>query len=100
MSTTERISIEREMEKKEHLAFSDHDGTSADNIDPIAEKKLVRKLDRYIIPYILITYLLGFLDRVNIGNARLFGLEADLGLVKNQYQIAVSLLFILYILVE
>ncbi len=69
-------------------------------IDPVAEKKLVRKLDRYIIPYVLITYLLGSLDRVNIGNARLFGMEADLGLVGNQYQIGVSLLFVLYILSE
>lgn len=33
---------------------------------------------------------------MNIGNARLYGLEEDLGLVGDQYQIAVSLLFITY----
>lgn len=33
---------------------------------------------------------------VNIGNARLYGLEEDLGLVGNQYQVAVSILFITY----
>ncbi len=37
---------------------------------------------------------------VNIGNARLYGMEADLGLVGNQYQTAVSLLFVTYILSE
>jgi MFS family permease len=37
---------------------------------------------------------------VNIGNARLFGLEEDLGLVGNQYQILVSILFATYISVE
>lgn len=37
---------------------------------------------------------------VNIGNARLFGLEDDLKLVGNQYQILVSILFATYISVE
>lgn len=36
-------------------------------------------------------------DRVNIGNARLYGMEEDLGLDGNKYQIAVSLLFVTYI---
>ena len=33
-------------------------------------------------------------NRVNIGNARLYGMEEDLGLKQNQFQIAVSLLFV------
>lgn len=33
---------------------------------------------------------------VNIGNARLYDMESDLGLAGNQYQIAVSILFIPY----
>jgi hypothetical protein len=33
---------------------------------------------------------------VNIGNAKLYGLEANLHMVGNQYQIAVSLLFVTY----
>ena len=32
-------------------------------IDHAAEKKLVRKLDRHIIPLIMLLYLLSFLDR-------------------------------------
>lgn len=69
-------------------------------IDHAAEKKLVRKLDWYIIPTVMTTYLLCFLDRVNIGNARLYNLEADLGLTGSQYQTAVSVLFITYVLIE
>jgi len=42
-------------------------------------------------------YLFSFLDRVNIGNARLYGLEEDLGLVGVQFQAAVSVLFVTYI---
>ena len=37
---------------------------------------------------------------MNIGNARLYGLEDDLGMHGSQYQTAVSLLFVTYILCE
>lgn len=72
----------------------------ADYIDKIAERKLVRKIDLCVIPLIMLLYLLSFLDRVNIGNARLYGLESDLGLSSIQYQTAVSLLFATYIISE
>jgi MFS family permease len=40
------------------------------------------------------------IQSVNIGNARLYNLSEDLGLVGNQYQIAVSILFVTYLLFE
>ncbi|KAH6695606.1 high-affinity nicotinic acid transporter [Plectosphaerella plurivora] len=69
-------------------------------IDEQAEKALLRKLDRWIIPPVMLLYLFSFLDRVNIGNARLYGMEEDLGMTGNQFQTAVSLLFVTYILSE
>jgi len=84
-----------EMEELGHADFQDDT-----YIDPAAEKALLRKLDMWIIPPVMLLYLLSFLDRVNIGNARLYGLEEDLGLTGSQYQIAVSLLFVTYILSE
>lgn len=69
-------------------------------IDAAAEKRLIRKLDMWIVPPVMLLYLLSFLDRVNIGNARLYGLEDDLNLSGDQYQIAVSILFVTYILSE
>jgi hypothetical protein len=82
-------------------------------IDELAEKRLIRKMDIYILPFVVLLYLFSFLDRgtlhplreisvancvtiVNIGNARLYGLEKDLGLVGDQYQVAVSILFVTY----
>ncbi|CAG9981188.1 unnamed protein product [Clonostachys byssicola] len=76
------------------------DGTHEMTIDHQAERNLVRKLDRCIVPTVMIAYLLCFLDRTNIGNARLFGLEQELGLVGSQYQVAVAILFVPYVLVE
>jgi hypothetical protein len=41
-------------------------------------------------------YLMNMMDRVNIGNARLFSMEEDLNLRGDQFQLAVSLLFVTY----
>jgi MFS family permease len=71
-----------------------------EEVDPVAEGKLVRKLDLFVIPVVMLLYLLSFLDRVNIGNARLYHLEEDLGLNPSQWQVAVSILFVTYILSE
>ncbi|KAJ5484805.1 transporter [Penicillium diatomitis] len=64
------------------------------------ERTLMRKIDLHILPFVVLLYLFSFLDRVNIGNARLYGLEDDLDLVGNQYQVAVSILFVTYCLFE
>ncbi|KAJ5889521.1 hypothetical protein N7504_010331 [Penicillium tannophilum] len=64
------------------------------------ERVLTRKIDLHILPFVVLIYLFSFLDRVNIGNARLYGLEEDLGLVGDQYQIAVSILFVTYCFFE
>ncbi|EAW08833.1 putative MFS transporter [Aspergillus clavatus NRRL 1] len=69
-------------------------------LDEKAERALLRKIDLYILPFVVLLYLFSFLDRVNIGNARLYGMEEDLGLVGNQYQVAVSILFVTYCLFE
>lgn len=74
--------------------------TLTDGIDPEKERKLIRKIDLYVIPWVCLLYLSSFLDRVNIGNARLYNLEEDLNMSGNQYQIAVSVLFPTYVLFE
>ncbi|KAI0470462.1 MFS general substrate transporter [Xylariaceae sp. FL0804] len=77
------------------------DGGLEDEIDfGVDEKKLVRKLDLHLVPLIMLLYTFSFLDRVNIGNARLYHMEEDLGLVGNQFQIAVSILFVTYLFFE
>jgi hypothetical protein len=71
-------------------------GTSA-AVDKETERRLLRKLDLRIIPMVCWIYLMNFMDRVNIGNAKLYWLERDLGMSGNQYQLAVSLLFVTYV---
>ena len=43
-------------------------------------KALLRKTDRVLLPFLALLYLLSFLDRTNIGNAKLAGLEEDLNM--------------------
>ena len=55
--------------------------------DCTSERKTVLKLDLLLVTTMAILYLLAFLDRSNIGNARVAGLQADLGMSDHQYQI-------------
>ena len=57
--------------------------------DAIEAKKIVRKIDFRLMPMLMLLYTLTFLDRVNIGNARLWHLERDLGMSGYDYNIAV-----------
>ncbi|KAA8643409.1 hypothetical protein EYZ11_010114 [Aspergillus tanneri] len=81
-------------------AFPADDSSGMSLLEEQKEKHLVWKMDMYILPFVVLLYLFSFLDRVNIGNARLYGLEEDLGLVGDQYQVAVSILFVTYCLFE
>ncbi|KEZ46290.1 hypothetical protein SAPIO_CDS1211 [Scedosporium apiospermum] len=62
--------------------------------------KLMRKMDLHLIPIIAVLYLLAYLDRGNIGNARLAGLEKDLGMAGDQYNVALTIFFVSYIVFE
>ncbi|CAK9436317.1 uncharacterized protein LODBEIA_P08750 [Lodderomyces beijingensis] len=64
------------------------------------DKKTLRKIDLRLMPMLIFIYILNYIDRNNIASARLGGLEKDLGLHGNQYQICISVLFIGYILFQ
>lgn len=74
--------------------------TAGTHIDPIAEKKLLRKLDIHVLPPLTVLFLLAFLDRTNIGNAKIQGLTKDLKMVGPDYNIALFVFFVPYILFE
>ncbi|RDW78843.1 putative MFS transporter [Aspergillus mulundensis] len=69
-----------------------------------AERKLNRetlnRLDLVLMPMTLILYLLAWLDRANVGNARVAGLDTDLNLSDHQYKVAITVTYVPYILSE
>ncbi|KAF7328267.1 putative transporter C11D3.18C [Mycena venus] len=64
------------------------------------ERKLWRKIDLRLMPILTLMYLMSFLDRGNIGNARLDGLQDQLNLTGNKYNIALTMYFIPYCIFE
>lgn len=64
------------------------------------ESHLVRKIDLLLLPPLSLLYLLSFLDRSNIANARVDGLTTDLHLSSSQYSTALTLFFVGYVLAE
>lgn len=99
--------------RKEHVETTSIEKLSLEGIDPKAEwpidekkeKALVRKMgipsskstlisDIKLVPWLCVISIITFIDRINIGNARIQGLEADLGLTGIQYNIALFIFFV------
>ncbi|KAG9231111.1 MFS nicotinic acid transporter-like protein [Amylocarpus encephaloides] len=65
------------------------------------DRNLVWKLDLQLIPWLCLLYLISFLDRTNIGNAKIVGLQKSLGnLSTGKYNAALSIFFVSYALFE
>ncbi|EXJ68747.1 uncharacterized protein A1O5_08541 [Cladophialophora psammophila CBS 110553] len=64
------------------------------------EKALVRKADILILPLLSGSILFAYLDRGNIGNARIMGLQEDINLSNGQYFNCLMMFFLGYMLVE
>ncbi|KAL4767388.1 major facilitator superfamily domain-containing protein [Aspergillus nidulans var. acristatus] len=64
------------------------------------EIKLVRKLDRRVMPIVWAMYFLNYVDRNAIASARLNGLEKHLGLQGTEYNTCISILFVGYLLMQ
>lgn len=58
------------------------------------DRKVMLKVDLWLIPWLCLLYLLSFLDRTNVGNARLAGLEEDLGMKGHDYNNALTIFFV------
>ncbi|KAH7336471.1 major facilitator superfamily domain-containing protein [Rhexocercosporidium sp. MPI-PUGE-AT-0058] len=81
-------------------ATSEHDDLNIVCPSHTTEKKLMTKIDFRVIPFLCVLYLLAFLDRVNIANAKSFGLQADLKLKQLEYNTALTIFFVPYIVFE
>ena len=70
----------------------------SDQLNPEVEKKLVRLLDYRLMIWAFFGYFANGLDRNNMPNAETTGLSEDLHLVSNQYNWALTMFFIGYIM--
>ncbi|KAL8953602.1 MAG: hypothetical protein Q9222_000528 [Ikaeria aurantiellina] len=75
---------------------------SIDLTDKVSERKLLLKVDLAVLPILFLLFLVSFVDRSNLGNARIEGLEKSLGIPpkSNGYNIALFSFTIPYVLFE
>jgi MFS family permease len=108
--------LEKAQSVMERLEVVDESGMGSVAVDTEAEKKLLRKCDLHVLPPLFVLFLLAFLDRTNIGtvllprlyiastdstgNAKIQGLTEDLDMKNTDYNIALFVFFIPYILFE
>ncbi|PLW24560.1 hypothetical protein PCASD_09188 [Puccinia coronata f. sp. avenae] len=64
------------------------------------ERNALLKLDLLLVPILGLYFFLGFLDRSNLGNVRIVGLQKDLHMSDYEFSMALTVTFIPYILVE
>lgn len=86
-------SIQDSASLEKGAAVSIRSPTSSTHLSPpfdkAAERRLIRKLDLRILPVLWILYLVNFIDRANIGNAKIQGMEKELNLIGQRFNISV-----------
>ncbi|CDR35625.1 RHTO0S01e03532g1_1 [Rhodotorula toruloides] len=113
MSTTSSAGVkEHDAEKGQFnatglaYAVKDIDENSSDEellayqISPQETRSLLRRLDSFLAPMVMILYLISFLDRSNIGNASTGGMFVDIGAPKNGLSVTTSIFYATYVSFE
>ncbi|KIY44238.1 MFS general substrate transporter [Fistulina hepatica ATCC 64428] len=70
--------------------------STSPDLGKVSRAAVIRKIDLRLLPIMTILYLLSFLDRGNIGNAKIAGMTSDVGLVGLQYNIIAAVFFVSY----
>ncbi|KAE9569669.1 hypothetical protein CGMCC3_g14282 [Colletotrichum fructicola] len=63
-------------------------------------RTLLFKVDTRVLPLLALLFLCSFLDRTNVGNAKIIGLEEDLGINNIQYNQGLAVFYATYIASE
>lgn len=63
---------QKEFKDPETIVVQDAENVYRPDVDTsgIDERKLMRRIDWHVVPWLAVLYLLNFLDRGNIGNAK------------------------------
>ncbi|KAK4452204.1 major facilitator superfamily domain-containing protein [Podospora aff. communis PSN243] len=63
-------------------------------------RRILWKMDTRILPVLALLFLCSFLDRTNVGNAKIIGLEEDIGISNLQYNQGLAVFYATYIASE
>jgi hypothetical protein len=100
-SDTPSVNNGEEKAQKTEFENVDIDTGERIQITPEQDRLITKKFDRHIIPWLFGLWLLAFIDRSNIGNAKIDGLAKDLGILKGtKFNIALAIFYVPYIIVD
>ncbi|KAH0491160.1 hypothetical protein TgHK011_002602 [Trichoderma gracile] len=100
MSDTEKAPVADNISNSELDQIVDPDAGLSDAERAENERRLLRKLDLVLIPWLTLLYLMCFLDRTNIGNAKVANLTKDIPMSTSQYNASLTIFFISYAIFE
>jgi len=72
----------------------------ARDIDPQEAREVLRKIDRNLLPLLMVTYMLQYLDKSSINFASVFGLQKGTHLQGQEYSWLTSLFYIGYLVAQ
>ena len=87
-------------EKIDEFVVEKADPTSAEGFSPEERRKVIRKLDLWLMPLCFLLYTFSVLDRSNLGNAKLAGMTKDIDLSGNRYDWLGNIFYIAYIIFQ
>jgi len=100
--------LHRKEDEKDEMAYQDENIDMAKQpvqnaqvpVDSAMTRRILLKLDVRILPVLALLFLCSFLDRTNVGNAKTYKLEADLGMTDHQYDTGLAVFYATYIASE
>ncbi|KAJ9119805.1 hypothetical protein QFC24_005518 [Naganishia onofrii] len=69
-------------------------------LDPVLAKKLLRKIDKNLLPLMMVLYMMQFVDKTTLGSSSILGIKTDTHLTTTEYNLLGSLFYIAYLAFE
>ncbi|KAF2490354.1 MFS general substrate transporter [Lophium mytilinum] len=89
--------VPADAEKRSDIEKINTTWEGAATIDLELDKRITRKFDKHLVPWLFGFWLFAFIDRSNIGNARIDGLADELHLDANKFNIALAVFYVPYV---
>jgi len=87
----ESFNHKQEWEEESHEALE---------VSPALDRRITRRFHTHIVPWLFGLWPLAFIDRSDIGNARIDGLTTDLKLAGIKFNVALTVFYVPYILID
>ncbi|CAH0025176.1 unnamed protein product [Clonostachys rhizophaga] len=96
MAAVSKVQAETSSKRSCEMGDENDIGT-VESLSPEEEKKLIRKIDMRLMPLLIVSYGLQYLDKTSLAYSAILGLREDLHLVGQQFSWTSSIFYIGYL---